>query len=244
MFRNVALLSLCALTPACVISVGSDVRVDGVDLEEKHSESLSLAGLEAQGLVVDASFGDVTIEPTSGPSHAVGVVYEVEPGDAYLAYVDGRVESRSHSGEPTALGHLHIFVHGPLPSLDASTGAGSIELREIDVLGDCTVSTGSGDVRIADTSSSGTIRCSTGLGDVVLRGVGAGELHLESGMGDVSLHHVEADKAELGAGMGDIELHRSAFDHLDADTGMGDIDVRDTSYRAGGLDTGFGSVHR
>ena len=109
-------LGAAALSPSCIFAIEHDLRVDGVELEERHQESLELGGWDGRGLVIDSPYDDVTIEATSGPSRVVGFVLEERLGDARMVYEDGALRARSDSGSSAALGELHIYIHGPLPS--------------------------------------------------------------------------------------------------------------------------------
>lgn len=237
--------ALALSAPACVFHIPCGecgIVVDGVLLEEQHEETLELASWHPSGLTVETSLGDLCFEPTDGPSHVVATVHEVRLGDAYVVYEEGRLEARSFSGEPAALGDLRVYVHGDLPALTASTGMGDVLLRGIGITGACALETGMGDLTIANVNTAGEATLVSGMGDVHCEGLHSARITAESGMGDVTLRRVTTGDADVSSGMGDIELDGSAFNILQAETGLGDVECHESTYTKGRLESGLGSV--
>jgi len=240
-------LAAVVLAPSCVFRISghdSCIRVDGVTLEEQHQESLDVDAWGPNGLRVDAAMGDLSFEPTDGPSRVVATLHERELGDASLAYRDGALLAETTSGDPAALGQVTVFVNGELPSLHAWTGSGDVTVTGLHVAGAVSLSTGMGDLDLIESSAGGKVSMSSGMGDVTLRRVEGGVFEAESGMGDVTFREVDGTDAALGSGMGDVTLKGCAIDRIDAGTGMGDVTCRDSQYVTANLDSGLGSVSR
>lgn len=238
-------LALALVSSACVITVPSShdrMVVDGKHLKHHHEETLELPAWNAAGLTVQCASGDVSCEATEGPSRVVATVYEIRHGDACLVYEEGVLKAKSLSGEPTALGDLTLFIHGDLPSLAASTGAGDMCARGFGVTGALSLRTGMGDVCVSSVSTVGRTHLATGMGDIDVEHVHAERLSGSSGMGDVNLRDVDTGDTDVSSGLGDIEIDGSAFNILDAQTGLGDVECTESTYTSGHLETGLGSV--
>jgi DUF4097 and DUF4098 domain-containing protein YvlB len=246
MLRPLPPLALGSLVLAgCHVSIGGHaLRVDGVELPAKHTETLEVGAWPASGLTVDAVQGGVRLEPTAGANTITVELHEVTHGDATAFFEDGRLVAHTSSGEPAAIGRVVVRSSGPIPSLDLSTGMGDVEVDAVRVERTAEVSTGVGDVTVRGIGRLERIAASTGMGDVRIDGAECRVLAASSGMGDVEVRGVSADEADVSSGMGDVDVRDSTFDRLDADAGLGDVTCRGTTYRTGELDTGFGDVSR
>ena len=240
-------LALLAILPtvSCIGSFSSGVRVDGVRLEEKHVETLEIGEWAANGLTLSASIGDVNVVRAAGPNNRVLVtVFEKYAGDAWAAYEDGQIVTRTSSGEPSAIADATIHVATPLPRLVVSTGMGDVVIRDVEVAGDLSGCTGMGDVLIERTGSTAALAVASGMGDIELVRISCARLDASTGMGDVDLLSVQAGVASLSSGLGDLKVRSSTFERLDASSGLGDVDCIEVSYERGDLDTGLGSVRQ
>jgi len=217
----VALLPL--LTSACIIRLNSrDYMVDGVELEQQHTETIEVQAWEASGLTLRSAAGDIHVEPTSGTNRIEVTLHEKTLGDAYAVFAGGRLEARTHSGEPHAIGDVRVYSNDLLPVLDVETGMG--------------------DIVIHGAVQQGEARLDTGMGSIGIRGASFTKLTAETGMGDIDLADVTAAEARLESGLGDVSVTGSRLQSVRADTGMGDIDCRDSELGHHEFDAGLGSV--
>ena len=237
MLRTAAILLPALLGTSCVISIGS---WDEYDFQ--HDESLEVGPWTDQGVDVESSFGDVRIEPTSGPNTIVVTLHEKHAGDARASFEEGRLVVTTSSGDDSAVGNVLILSNGPLPSARIECGMGDVELVGVPVEGRIELVTGMGDILLQDSSSPGRITVASGLGEVTVRNVACERIEATSGMGDVTAAFLTADKAELGSGLGDVDIADCNFDRLEAETGLGDVDCVRTTYAHIDLDSGLGSV--
>ena len=134
--RRLPALALFALpflpfAAGCHVAFGFDhPRVDGVELEESHVETLEASTLPA-GFRVDAALGDIRVEAAEGAPTLVVQVFEKTPGDAQAVFVEGKLVSRSQSGEPSAIGDVTLRIDRPLEHLDVSTGMGDVDCQDV-----------------------------------------------------------------------------------------------------------------
>ena len=245
MLRPAVLALGSLLLFGCHITFGrSSVEVDGVELPAEHTETLEIAAWSASGLMVDSPLGDLRVEPTDGPSTITVTLYEVEVGDATAFYEEGKLISRTSSGEPSGIGQVIVRSNGPIPSLTLTTGMGDITITDVHVTDTAKLETGMGDIEVDGIGSVDRIEANSGMGDVEVAGASCRTLTVSSGMGDVDVRGVSASEGSLSSGMGDIDIRRSDFEQLSANTGLGDVKCRETTYGRGELDTGLGSVTR
>lgn len=243
MFRNAALVLLPAVATGCIIPLHlNNVVVDGVELEEKHTETIEIPAWHESGLKIRSWGGEVHVEATSGPSRIVVTVHELTPGDARAAYEGGELIARTKSGEPYAIGDVQVFTGGSLPALDVDTGMGDVLLHGVAIEGAVRLETGMGDVEILDVNAPDRVEASSGMGSIEVRSTACATLRASSGMGDIHLAGVTATEASLGSGMGDVTLRDSQLATVRASTGMGDIDCRDSRIGDHDFETGLGSV--
>lgn len=245
-YPAVGLSLLAALAAGCSIHVGcaggSHWCVDGVRLDEQHTEVLATPSLGADGLVLELSAGQVRFEPTTGPSSIEVVVHEKTKGDASVRFEGGKLVVTTHSGEPAALGDVLVRANGPLAKASIDTGAGDITLNGLRVQSSLRIESGAGGVSYTDGDVQGDLTIESGAGDIAVERVHCADMTVSSGAGDVRLAAVTARKAELDSGAGDLSISRCELVELDADTGVGDVDIVDSSYQKGDFDTGIGDV--
>lgn len=234
--------SLAFLLSACHLHSGNRFVVDGVRLDAKHEETLTLDSWPAGGLVLESHQGDVTVEPGPGPIELLVTVHERRLGDAHVHVEDGRLVSRTADGETSAIGAIRLRTNRPLADLTLSTGMGDIELRDVEIQGRLSCSTGMGDVLVRGAGKPDAVELSSGMGDVAARAFACARLSASSGMGDVDLDGIAADEAHVSSGMGDVSIARSQGKSLEADTGLGDVDLIESSFETRDLSTGLGSV--
>lgn len=237
---------LVLLAASCSIHVGcaggSHWCVNGVRLEEQHTEVLTAPTLGADGLAIDIPAGQVRFEPTTGPSSIEVVVHEKTKGDASVRFEGGRLVVTTQSGEPAALGDVLVKANGPLSKASIDTGAGDVSLNGLHVQSSLHIDSGAGGVSFVDGSVQGDLSIDSGAGDVALERVTCTDLKLSSGAGGIRVVGVEARRAELDSGAGDLRLSQCTLVEIDADTGVGDVDVLDCTYQKSDLDTGIGDV--
>ena len=236
-----SVLAVAFLASSCVIRLDG-LSFDDDDFDAKHEETLELSAWHARGLRIDTSFGDVTLEPTTGPSRVVAMVHEEELGDGRLVYRDGVLTTVSETGRDSTLGDVTVFVNGSLPHLEVSTGMGDIEARGLRVEGEGVLGSGMGDVELTDFETTGSLELGSGMGDLRLSGVTCADLSVGSGMGSLVCTDVTSGDGDLESGMGDIVLKHCRFDDLEVETGLGDIALTETTYQRRQLSTGLGSV--
>jgi len=232
-----------ALTTACIIPLGSsDIVVDGVKLEEKHTETIEIDAWDASGLTIRSWGGDIHIQSTSGPNRITVTLHELTLDDAAASHEDGRLVAHTTSGEPLAIGDVTVFSNGPLPALDITTGMGDVLVHGVAIPGAARIETGMGDVEVLDTGSPERIQANSGMGSIEVRGTSCGTLEAASGMGDIHVSNVSATEARLEAGLGDVTIIGSHLESVRAETGLGDIDCRDSEIGHHEFDTGLGKV--
>lgn len=242
MIRTTA-LALACLTAGCHMHLhGSSLVVDGVELEQEHVETIEIAEWHPSGIHVDSAMGDVLVQRGTGGNRITVTLHETVVGDARADYEDGKLVTRTASGEPSAIGDVTIYCDGELPALVVETGMGDIEVADVSVLGRVELSTGMGDVELERFGDPEAVVVTTGMGDLELKDGTTLTLHATSGMGDVELARVSAADADLSSGMGDVEVRDCAFERIGANTGLGDVECRSTTYREADLETGLGSV--
>lgn len=241
------LATLAGTSAGCHVSMGwgSNLVVDGVELEERHDEVLEVPSWGPEGLTVESAMGDVRVEAARAdePTSIRVVVHEKVPGDARAVLEGGRLFTRSASGDPSAVGDVVVRT-GDLPRLAISTGLGDVELRDVAVEVVLTIETGKGDIAVVGAGAPERVVVATGLGDIELARLSCRELRAESGLGEVEARAVQGDSAKLSSGLGDVELEDCSFRALDASTGLGDVECVRTTYEVGDLESGLGSTSR
>jgi DUF4097 and DUF4098 domain-containing protein YvlB len=244
--RLLALSLFTAISAGCSLHVGcaggSSWCVDGVRLEEQHTEVLATPTLGADGLALDIPAGSVRLESTTGPSSIEVIVHEKAKGDASVRFEGGALVLTTKSGAPAALCDVVVKINGPLAKASIETGAGDVALSGIEVQSSLRIDTGAGGVKFTGGSVHGDLSIDSGAGDVAVDGVKCANLKLFSGAGDIQLASVEGRNAEIDSGAGDLRLSNCTLVELDADTGVGDVVVVACSYKKGDLDTGIGDV--
>jgi DUF4097 and DUF4098 domain-containing protein YvlB len=240
--RPVALVLPLALA-SCHIHAGrGHFTVDGVRLEAKHEEVLTLEEWPAGGLRIDSHQGDITVERGEGQTTLVVMVHERHLGDAHAHIEQGRLVARAADGSTCAIGNVRLRASGPLAGLVLDSGMGDVELHEVEVTGRLSAATGMGDVLVRAAGAPDEVELSSGMGDVFARNFRCRRLVASTGMGDVDIEGMHAEEAELSSGMGDVEVVQSSGNSLEADTGLGDVDLRESSFERRDLSTGLGSV--
>lgn len=231
------------LSSACVLSLNSnEIVVDGVELREKHAETIEIPAWDASGLTLRSWGGDIHIESTSGPNQITATVHEETPGDASIVYEGGQLLAFTKSGAPYAIGDVQIFSNGALPALDVETGMGDVLVHGVDVQGKVELETGMGDIELLDSGTPESIEASSGMGGIEIRGSTCRLLTAASGLGDVVITNVTAVEARLESGLGDVSVTSSQLDSVTAETGLGDIDCHGSEIGQHEFDTGLGSV--
>jgi hypothetical protein len=241
MFRPLALLP-AALLPACHINLHDDVTVDGVRLPVHHEEVLTLEAWPASGFVIQAHRGDVRVGQAEGPTTLTVLVHEREPGEAHAYVEDGRLIARAENGAKCAIGRVLVRTSGPVTGLEASTGMGDVELRDVRIEGTLKLDSGMGDVNVTGAGEPQSVELSSGMGDVGVARVRCARLEAKTGMGDVRVDGLEGDSVELSSGMGDVDVERSRGGRIEASSGMGDVVLVESSFSTRDLDTGLGRV--
>ena len=243
---SVARLALAALPftlAGCHIHTGRDsFVVDGVRLNAKHEETLTLESWPTEGLTIDSHQGDIVIERGAGPTTLTVMVHERHLGDAHVHLEGGLLVARTADDSKCAIGNVRLRGAGPLAGLKLDTGMGDIELLDVEVTGRLTAETGMGDVLVRGAGAPDMVVLASGMGDVSARRFKCRRIEAESGMGDVEIEGLEAEEAELSSGMGDVDVVRSSGKSLEAETGLGDVDVVESSFEQRDLSTGLGSV--
>lgn len=236
-------LPALALLSACHIRLHDHVSVDGVRLPAEHEEVLTLSEWPADGLVVEAHQGDVSVERAEGATTITVLVLEREPGEAHAHMEGGRLVVRATNGAKCAIGRVLVRTSAAPHGLELGTGMGDVRLDGVQVSGRLKLSTGMGDVDVRAVGEPSTIELASGMGDISAVGVRCARFEAATGMGDVSVDGLEASElAELSSGMGDVEIERSKGGRIKADTGLGDVDLVESSFAARDLDTGLGRV--
>lgn len=243
MCRIATLALLAAFTTGCIVPLHrNNIVVDGVELEEKHTETIEVPAWDAAGLTIRSWGGELHIEATTGPNRITVTLHELTFGDASAVYEGGELSARTVSGEPYAIGDVTVHANGPLPSLSLATGMGDVLVHGVEVAGLMQLDTGMGDVEILDAGAPESVAASSGMGSIEMRRTKCGSLRATSGMGDIVLSEVTATEASLDSGLGDVTVRDSKLDSARATTGLGDIDCRHSELGAHEFDTGLGSV--
>ncbi|MBM3977904.1 MAG: DUF4097 domain-containing protein [Planctomycetes bacterium] len=233
-------LAACSIHVGC--SGGSRWCMNGVHLDESHTEVLNTPSLGADGIALDISAGQVRFEPANGAASIEVVVHEKTKGDASVRFEGGKLVVSTKSGEPAAIGDVIVRTDGPLAKVSIATGAGDISLSGLQVRSELRIDSGAGDVSYLDGSVEGNLSIDSGAGDLALERVKCADLELSSGAGDIRVARVEAKRAEFDSGAGDIDVSNCALVEIDADTGVGDVEVVNCSYQKSRFDTGIGDV--
>ena len=228
---------------ACHIHAGRDhFTVDGVRLDAKHEETLTLTSWPAEGLTIDSHQGDLVVERGEGQTTLFVTVHEKRLGEAHAHIENGKLVARTADGSTCAIGKVHLLAAGPLAGLTLDTGMGDVELRDVEVTGRLVGATGMGDVFVRGAGSPDSVALSSGMGDVSAHRFRCRRLEASSGMGDVELDGMEADEVELSSGLGDVDVVRSSGKSIAAETGLGDVDLLESNFERRDLSTGLGSV--
>jgi DUF4097 and DUF4098 domain-containing protein YvlB len=237
------LLALPFALASCHIHAGRDhFVVDGVRLDAKHEETLTLETWPGEGLTIDSHQGDITVERGSGPTTLVLTVHERRLGEAHAHIENGRLVARTADGSTCAIGKVRLTASGPLAGLTLDPGLGDIELRDVEITGRLVADTGLGDVLVRAAGNPDAVELASGMGDISAHSFRCRRLEASTGMGDVDLDGMEADEAELSSGLGDVDVVRSSGKFLEADTGLGDVDLVESHFERRDLSTGLGSV--
>lgn len=238
-----ALLVLPLSLSACHIHTGrGHFVVDGVRLDAKHEETLTLETWPTEGLTIDCHQGDILVEPGEGKTTLVVEVRERRLGDAHAHIENGKLMARTADGSTCAIGDVRLRTAGPLAGLTLDTGMGDIELRDVEITGRLVAATGMGDVLIRSAGAPDEVELSSGMGDVSAHRFRCRRIEASTGMGDVDLEGMNAEEAELSSGMGDVEVVASSGKSIAAETGLGDVDLSESSFERRDLSTGLGSV--
>jgi hypothetical protein len=142
--------------------------------------------------------------PRSFRRFGIGVRIEVPEGSQLAA--------RLHRGSVTTA--------GPLTSLRAATGSGSIEVERVN--GDVEAATGSGDLRLGHVA--GRLRARSGSGRIEVDDLEGEGARVKTGNGDVRLGHVRSD-VQARTGSGRVVVSDAASGRIDLVTGSGDVRV-------------------
>lgn len=238
-----AFLALPFALASCHIHAGRDhFVVDGVRLDAKHEETLTLETWPVEGLTIESHQGDLVVERGQGPTTLYLTVHEQRLGEAHAHIENGKLVARTADGSTCAIGKVRLLATGPLAGLTLDTGMGDIELRDVEVSGRLVAETGLGDVLVRAAGNPDSVDLASGMGDVSAHGFRCRRLEASTGMGDVDLDGMEAEEAELSSGMGDVDVVRSSGKSLAADTGLGDVDLVESNFEKRDLSTGLGSV--
>lgn len=235
-------LSGCLITIGGPASVRSSFVVDGVELEEKHVETLEIEAWDPRGLAIAACTGHMSVVHTDGPNEVVVTLHEATAGDAALRYEDGEIIAWTRSGEPHAIGDVLVRLSSAPEKLRLSTGAGEIEVDWCGTAREVHLKSGVGDISVSDAERLEVLAIETGLGSVRVEHVSCAELRASTGMGDVDVRACQAESAALESNLGDVVAHGSTFGKLEATTGMGDVSCRDSTLGEGHLESGLGDV--
>lgn len=238
-----ALLALPFALVSCHIHAGRDhFVVDGVRLDAKHEETLTLETWPSEGLTIDSHQGDIVVERGQGPTTLYLTVHERRLGEAHAHIENGQLVARTADGSTCAIGRVRLLTAGPLAGLTLATGMGDIDLLDVEVTGRLAAETGMGDVLVRAAGSPDAVELESGMGDVSAHSFRCRRLTASTGMGDVDIDGMETDEAELSSGMGDVDVVRSSGKSLAADTGLGDVDLVESNFERRDLSTGLGSV--
>lgn len=139
------------------------------------------------------------------------------------------LRSASGSGDERING-----INGPA---DATSGSGSLELRDIGA--ETHARSGSGDVDLQ--SIHGSARATTGSGSIHATGIGGG-FTASSGSGDIRVEQTAAGDVEIGTGSGTVEV-KGASGAVRVQTGSGNITAQGDPKGDWRLRTGSGDVN-
>jgi hypothetical protein len=236
-------LAILLSLPLCSCHVGfpDGVKVDGVRLEAQHEEVIEVAEWPA-GLRIEATRGDLRVEPGDGPDTLTVQVYERVLGLARPVLEDGLLKARTQDGSPWAIGRVVLRTSRPLTGLTLATGCGDVRVQGVQLAGRLSASSGLGDVELRAIGEPEEVALEVGKGDITLANLRCARLEARSGLGDVRLEGLAAREAELSSGLGDVHLRDSSFEHVQATTGLGDIESLGSTFQRNLFHTGLGSV--
>jgi hypothetical protein len=213
----------------------------GIQSQGDRSEWIYEVG-EAASLKIDNFAGAITVR--AGERGQIGIVATKRgPGSTDLG--DIRVDISKRDGgllirtrKPPHLDNVSVGFDITVPPgtrLDASTGAGSVDVRGLK--GEALVHTGAGSVYAQDLVGDADL--SSGAGSLVIGSV-TGELKASTGSGSVQIDAVDGE-VEAQSGSGSMTV-RGARGAIRLDTGSGSISYEGQPQGDCRFETGSGSI--
>jgi hypothetical protein len=179
-------------------------------LQSERSEESFAAG-DAPSLEVDSFAGNVTVR--SGRSGVIGVAAtkmarsqnDLDRIEVQVSKLDGGLVIKTEKPQSLSNAVVNLEITAPANTrLDASTGAGNVQVDGI--TGQIDVHSGAGNLDVR--GSAGTARLDTGAGNVGYQGTPQGDCRFESGAGNITLA-LPADpnvQVDLNTGTGNIDV--------------------------------------
>ncbi|HEY5711139.1 MAG TPA: head GIN domain-containing protein [Allosphingosinicella sp.] len=224
--RNVALLSSAIVLCACHANGHAEGHADARDSGPSESRNFQVAAFDRIAL---AGSPDVIVTVGGAPSvRAEGSTASLDRLEIVSEGGQLRIGMRSGtSWSWFSSSHRGITVHVTVPSLVATSTAGSGDIRIDRVAGPRFAGSisGSGDLQIAALQSPETTFSVTGSGGITAAGTSQHTNASVTGSGDIDLSGLEATDATLAVvGSGDVSVRATGTAAIDI-RGSGDVTV-------------------